>query len=66
MAGELKEVKSMLRLMLDSQLDMQRSLRQEVSALIRNSTGKSCQTNFRSKLAHCSLTLLFCYLKFTV
>jgi len=57
MAGELKEVKSMLRLMLDSQLDMQRSLRQEVSALIRSSNVTPAQPTKPIKEGCCVICL---------
>ena len=43
MAEDMKDVKSMMKLLVETQLDIQRSIRQEVGAMIRSSTGEIYQ-----------------------
>ena len=39
MSIEMKEMKGMLKLLVDTQMEMQRAIRQEVNAMMKSSTG---------------------------
>ena len=48
MSIEMKEMKGMLKLLVDTQMEMQRAIRQEVNAMMKSSTG----TPIRLMLLH--------------
>lgn len=57
MSVEMKEMKSMMKLLVDTQLDVQRSIRQEVNALINNSNITPAKPTKQIKSGSCVICL---------